>query len=473
MIAMTAAEIASAVGGAVITGSGAEVVDADVVVDSRAAEAGSLFIALLGERVDGHDFVERARDAGAVAALVSRPVPEAQLAQILVSDTQRALGDLAREVLARVRAHGRPRVVAITGSVGKTTTKDLLAQILADRGSVIAPPGSLNNEVGLPLTVLRATSQTRFLVLEMGADAPGNLTYLTSIAPPDVAVVLAVGRAHLQGFGSVEAVAGAKAELVLGLAPGGVAVLNADDARVAAMAGMARERGNEVVRFGLAGSSEQRELEAFDVALDPAGRAGFTLAAGASRAPVALGVIGEHHVSNALAAAAAALALGWDVDDLARALSSAKALSPHRMQVVERADGVTVLDDSYNANPESMRAALKALVALAGRTRRSVAVLGEMRELGEASRGEHDAVGRLAVRFNVGLLIVVGEGAKPIHSAAEHEGSWGEEAAFVPDLEAAQALLADELRPGDVVLVKASNGAGLYHLADRLTGAAS
>ena len=494
MIALTAAEIAAATGG-VLRGPAATtpalVVGGAVVVDSRDVEPGGLFVALPGEHVDGHDFAAAAVGAGAALVLAARDVTGTDgrvLPSVVVPDVERALGDLAREVLRRLRAAAQEpggsglRVVGITGSVGKTTTKDLLAQLCGSVGPTVAPVRSFNNEIGLPLTVLRADEQTRYLVLEMGASGPGHLTYLTGIAPPDVAVVLVVGQAHLGGFGGgVEDVARAKSEIVSGLLPDGVAVLNADDQRVAAMARLAP---GEVLTFGNAPAAT---VGARDAGLDRAGRATFTLVvrppadlddsvlrhlrAGERTAEVRLRLVGEHHVHNALAAAAAGLAVGLSVAEVAAGLSAADALSPHRMQVVDRPDGVTVVDDSYNANPDSVRAALKALAVLAGRERRSVAVLGEMMELGSASREAHDAIGRLVVRLNIGLTVVVGEGARAIRDGANHEGSWGDEVVLADDVDAAAAFLDAELRPGDVVLVKSSHDAGLWRLGDRLTQA--
>lgn len=492
MIAMTAAEVAAATGGRLHPEDldPATVVTGPVVVDSRQVEPGSLFVALPGEHVDGHDFAGAAVRAGATLVLGSRPVTHdgpddggpTALPVVVVDDVEKALGDLARVVLERLReAAVEPggtdlRVIGVTGSVGKTTTKDLLAQLCAAAGPTVAPEKSFNNEIGLPLTVLRADEQTRFLVLEMGASGIGHLTYLTDIAPPDVAVVLVVGHAHLEGFGGIEAVARAKAELVAGLAPDGVAVLNADDPRVLAMASQAP---GAVATFGTTAGADVR---AVDLRVDRAGRAGFTLDAGRvppvegddsrETAAVALRLVGEHHVHNALAAAAAGLAVGLPLADVAAGLSAADAISPHRMHVVERADGITVVDDSYNANPDSMRAALRALAVLAGRERRSVAVLGEMMELGEDARREHEAIGLQVVRLNVGLTVVVGSGALGIFAGAQREGSWGDEVVMVDDVDAATAFLARELRAGDVVLLKASNGAGLWRLGDLLTDAA-
>ncbi|MFD6176989.1 MULTISPECIES: UDP-N-acetylmuramoyl-tripeptide--D-alanyl-D-alanine ligase [unclassified Isoptericola] len=474
MIALTAADVAEATGGRLHAAAGTPVTG-PVEVDSRRVGPGSLFVALPGERVDGHDFARGAVEAGATLVLAARELEG--VPTVVVDDVQAALGELARAVLAHVRAAGDLKVVAVTGSVGKTTTKDLLGQLLADllpdgvspAEALVVPTGSFNNEVGLPLTVLRVTAATRFLVLEMGADGPGNIAYLTRIAPPDVGVVLAVGVAHVGKFGSVEAIAATKSEMVSGVVPGGTVVLNADDQRVAAMASLATPE-HTVTTFGTISSADVR---AVDVEVGGSGRARFSLvvggdAAGAGAAPVELRLVGAHHVSNALAAAAVVLALGGTVETVATGLSRATPVSPHRMAVTERPDGVTVVDDAYNANPDSMRAALRALAVMAGRTRRSVAVLGEMLELGDGSRAAHDAIGRLVVRLNVKLLVVVGDGAYHIHEGALQEGSWGEESVFVPDLDAARAVLAEALEPGDVVLVKSSLGSGLWELGDEL-----
>lgn len=477
MIALTAAEVAAATGGVLRPGAAdpATLVTGPVVVDSRRSEPGALFVALPGEHVDGHDFAAAAVEAGAVLVLAARALdgPAGPLPTVVVDDVEVALGALAREALVRLRAASELpggaglRVVAVTGSVGKTTTKDLLLQLLTAAGPTVAPVLSFNNEIGLPLTVLRADTATRFLVLEMGASGIGHIDYLTDIAPPDVSIVLVVGHAHLGGFGGIEAVQRAKQEIVAGLAEDGVAVLNADDPRVAAMAAVAPA---EVLWFGESGTADVR---AEGVTVDRTGCATFDLRTpdSATPLPVTLRLVGQHHVTNALAAAAGALAVGLDARDVAAGLSGADALSPHRMHVVDRPDGITVIDDSYNANPDSMRAALKALATVAGRDRRSVAVLGEMLELGPDARTEHEAIGLQVVRLNVGLTVVVGEGARGIADGALREGSWGDEVAVVADVDEAAELLAHELRAGDVVLVKSSQGAGLWRLGDLLVDA--
>lgn len=455
MIPLTLAEVARATGGSLDAADPAVVVAGEVVVDSRLVVPGSLFVAVRGEHADGHDFADRAVAGGAVAAVVERPTG---VPAVVVDDTVAALSRLARAV--REQLPDLP-VVGVTGSSGKTSTKDLLAQVLADLGPVVAPPGSYNNEIGLPLTVLRADAGTRALVVEMGARGRGHVAELCDTASPTVGVVLNVGSAHLGEFGSREAIALSKGEIVEALPADGTAVLNADDPLVRAM------RTRTAAHVLLTGESPDADVRAEEVRLDDAGRPSFRLVAPDGAAPVRLGLVGEHQVSNALAAAGAAHALGLPVATTAAALSAARPRSRWRMEVAETAAGVTVVNDAYNANPESVRAALKALVALA-RGRRTWAVLGEMRELGPAAGQEHDAIGRLAVRLDVSRLLAVGEGARAVHLGATHEGSWGDESAWVPDVDAAVAVLRAQLRPGDVVLVKASRAAGLERVAEAL-----
>jgi len=437
--------------------SGADpLVDGPVVTDSREASPGSLYIARIGEAMDGHQFVAAARAQGAVAALTSRPV--ADLPCVVVGDVQAAFVSLARALVER-NAH--VVVVAVTGSSGKTSTKDLLLSVLQRHGETVANVGSLNSEVGVPLTVCRITPTTAYLVLEMGARAIGHLDYLTRIAPPQIGVVLNVGTAHVGEFGSREAVGTAKAELVQALPATGFAVLNADDPIVSRMASQTRAHVIPV------GESAQATVRAVDISLDRQGRASFTLVTDQGSAAVALGLHGEHHVGNALAVAAVALTVGMPLQDVVTALGEARPLSRWRMEVHERADGVTIVNDAYNANPDSMRAALQAL-AVMGQGRRTWAVLGEMRELGSGSITEHEALGRLAVRLDVSRVVAVGEGTQPIDSGARHEGSGGEESIWVPDTDAAYELLRQQLAPGDVVLIKSSRDAGLRWLGERL-----
>ncbi|WP_084104252.1 UDP-N-acetylmuramoyl-tripeptide--D-alanyl-D-alanine ligase [Demequina sp. NBRC 110056] len=456
---VTAQWVANAVGGELAADVHASV--SSVIKDSRDAVDGALYAAFVGERVDGHDYAPQAFAAGASLALVSQPVPGPH---VLVEDVTAALGRLAAAYLALLRTEGDITVIGITGSNGKTTTKDLLAQVLPD---AIAPEGSFNNEIGLPLTVLRADATTRHLVLEMGASAPGDLAYLTAIAPLDIAVVLTVGSAHLGGYGSPEGLAEEKATLLDGLVPGGVALLNADDARVAAMAQrpVLGEDGRRTSTFGTAASAA---LRASAVTVDR-GRARFHVEAAGEAADAALTLVGEHHVTNALAATAVALERGLDLSRASALVGAARPLSPHRMALTERADGVWILDDSYNASPESMAAALRALKDVAT-TGRSFAVVGEMREMGESSRAGHEEVGLTVVRLRIDHLLAVGEGARPVYVSAVREGSWGDEAAYVATIDEARAYLDARLEPGDTVLIKASHGSGLWKLADELLG---
>ncbi|MCI3154746.1 MULTISPECIES: UDP-N-acetylmuramoyl-tripeptide--D-alanyl-D-alanine ligase [Streptomyces] len=469
MIALSLAEIAEVVGGQTHDIPDPSVlVTGEVVRDSREAGPGSLFVAFVGERVDGHDFAAQVVEAGAVAVLASRPVG---VPAIVVEDVQAALGALARHVVRRLGA----TLVALTGSAGKTSTKDLIAQVLRSKAPTVFTPGSLNNEIGLPLTALTATEETKFLVLEMGARGIGHIRYLTGLTPPRIGLVLNVGSAHIGEFGGREQIAQAKGELVEALPPaeeGGVAVLNADDPYVRAMASRTKAK---VILFG---ESDEADVSAENVRLTDSGQPSFRLHTPSGASDVTMRLYGEHHVSNALAAAAVAHELGMSADEIARALSEAGSLSRWRMEVTERPDGVTVVNDAYNANPESMKAALRALAAMgeASRARggRTWAVLGKMAELGDEALAEHDAVGRLAVRLNVSKLVAVGgREAAWLQLGAYNEGSWGEESVHVSDAQAAVDLLRSELRPGDVVLVKASRSVGLESVAQALleTGA--
>jgi UDP-N-acetylmuramoyl-tripeptide--D-alanyl-D-alanine ligase len=459
MIAMTLAEVAGLVDGD-LTGPSDALVTGKVTLDSRTVEAGDLFVAFAGERVDGHDFLGAAAAAGAVAALSSRP--DEALPTVVVADPVVALGRLAAAVHVRLTDQGL-RTVAITGSSGKTSTKDLLGQVLATAGPTVSPPGSYNNDIGLPLTVLSADADTRFLVLEMGSRGPGHIARLCGVARPQVGVVLNVGSAHLGEFGSPEGIATAKGELVEALAGDGTAVLNADDARVL---GMAPRTSARVLTTGTGPTADVR---AAGVSLDEAARPRFTLIAAGEEHPVALQVVGAHQVANALSAAGAALAVGMPPADVAAALSAAGARSRWRMEVTRREDGVTVVNDAYNANPESMRAALAALAGLAGERR--IAVLGAMAELGAGAGAEHERLGRDAAASGVDLLVAVGPDAVGIADGAAAAGRrGGEESVHVPDRAAARELLSEVLRPGDVVLVKASRSYGLELLAaDLLT----
>lgn len=428
MIPLSLARIAAVTGGTV-SGDPALVVTGPAYLDSRSPCSGGLFVAVAGERVDGHSFAAHAH-----AVLGSRPTCRPT---VVVPDPVVALGRLARHVVAAVA----PTVLAVTGSHGKTTTKDYLAALLPD---AVATKGNQNNELGVPLTAVRLQADTHFLVLEMGARGVGHLSYLCDIAPPHVGMVLSVGSAHVGEFGSLELTAAAKGELPAALSGDGVAVLNADDPRVAAMPTPAR-----VLTFGLRGDVTWR-----DVHLDRLARPSFSLGYAGTWQPVRLKQSGAHRVANACAAAAVALAVGEDLSSIAQRLSAVESISPMRMAVSQRDDGLIVIDDTYNASPESMRAALESLVSIGSqRAGRTVAVLGEMRELGTLSASAHAEVGAFAQALGVDILLTVGAAAHPAGSIA------------FDDPRSALTWLEVHLRPDDTVLVKASRAAGLDVIA--------
>ena len=451
MIALTLAEIADITGGWV-DGDASVRVRGPAFLDSRRVDRDGLFVAIAGEHTDGHQFATAAVGAGAAAVLGTRPTG---VPTVVVSDAQAALHLLAAQVLRRLRAqHPALRVVAITGSQGKTSAKDMLAAVLTDAAPTVATYQSFNNELGLPLTVLRADLQTRYLVLEMGARGVGHLAELCLVAPPDVSLVLNVGVAHLGEFGSQDMIARAKGEIVEALGPDGVAVLNLDDPRVAGMAPRTRGR---VRTFGRRSGAGLR-LESVEV--DDLGRPSFDLHHGQERIRVRLRLLGEHQATNAAAAAAVGLALGLSLHAIGASLGRIEALSPWRMELRERPDGLVVVNDAYNANPDSMRAALETLAGIGRRTgRRTVAVLGEMLELGDESDAEHGRVGDLVRELGIGLLIKVG------WSARRYGGADSPQATSVDE---AVELVRNNVVGTDVVLVKASRAAGLERVAAAL-----
>lgn len=465
MIALTLAEITAAVGGDLrVAGedSAETVVDGLVDTDSRSMVSGSIFVAKPGAETDGHRFVGPAVEAGAVLAIVEHVV-DVPVSQIVVPDAVAALADLAREVVGRVRARGDLRIIGITGSNGKTTTKNFLARILQDEGETVAPVKSYNNEVGAPVTMLRVTESTRYLVSEFGAAGPGSIAHLAGLVEPDVAVVLMVGMAHAGGFGGIEATAKAKSELVSAARVPGTAVLNVDDPRVSAMQEIATARGLNVVGFG---QSSAAAVRASDITVSAAGTS-CTIEIADQRLPLRLQVLGAHHVTNALAAIAAALVLGVAPAEAVARLETVEIAERWRMQPLGN-DRVRIINDAYNASPDSMAAALRTLAQISGPDERTVAVLGAMSELGESGGEEHDRIGLLAVRLNIRRIVVVGPEARRLYLAAVGEGSWDSEAVHLPDQDAAFEYLRGELRDGDRVLVKSSNSVGLRHLGDRL-----
>ncbi|MRH30224.1 UDP-N-acetylmuramoyl-tripeptide--D-alanyl-D-alanine ligase [Microbacterium sp. SYP-A9085] len=465
MIALTLTQIAHAVGGRLHT-AGADtaqtLVGGDVDTDSRQIRPGGIFVAKPGETTDGHLFVDAAVAAGAALAIVERPV-EAAVSQIVVPDAVQGLADLARDVVARVRALGRLRVVGITGSNGKTTTKNLLQRILQDEGETVAPRASFNNEVGAPLTMLRVTESTRFLVCEFGASGPGAIAHLAGLVDPDIGIVLMVGMAHAGGFGGIEGTVKAKSELVRAVRTGGLAILNHDDARVASMAAIAAERDIPVRWFG---TRDGADVRASGIETDASGTR-CTLTVDGQEMPLHLHVLGAHHVMNALAAVTAATALGVAPADAVARIQTVELAERWRMQPLG-SDRVRIINDAYNASPDSMAAALRTLAQITGPGERTVAVLGAMSELGEYAGEEHDRIGELAVRLRIQRIVVIGADARRLFLAAVGEGSWDDEAVWFATMDEAYEYLLTELRDGDRVLVKSSNSAGLRFLGDRL-----
>ena len=487
MMPMTVDEAVQALAGTLVTqGVPSDSVITSVVTDSRQVECGSLFVAIAGEHVDGHDFVSQVGEAGAAAALVDHAVPDATVPQIVVSDTVIALGQLAKANLERRRASGRPfTIVGITGSVGKTTTKDLLHALLETQGKTIAPVGSFNNDIGLPLTALKVSSDTRFLVAEMGANHMGEIANLATIARPDIAVVLKVGVAHLGEFGSVENIQQAKSEIIRALDQDGEAVLNVDDEHVVPMAELAP---GHVYWFG---QSERAQIRASKVRADAFDRASFelTLPQREVPVPVTLAIPGRHNVMNALAAITVAWRLGVPVERIVSVLAEQSSISPHRMAVSQlHRDGVsfTVIDDSFNANPDSMRAGIDGLAGWRANGSAGdgepfrIAVLGSMLELGGDEAELHRQIGAYAVESGIDAVIGVGsnkdrtldslagdivDGVR-VASEAQHRGVIARLVHHVDEADDYVMQLAREHAPS-VVLLKGSHASGLSALAAR------
>ena len=461
MIALTIAEIAEAINGQIVLGDPSQVVTQSADTDSRSLEKGGIFFAKLGEHEDGHRYLEQVAETAALA-VVSEPNLKLDLAQIQVADTVVALTELAKYVLNQVRAQGELQVVGITGSNGKTSTKNMLREILSRVGPTIAPRDSFNNEVGLPLTVLKLQKETKYLVLELGAAGIGSIAALASWCLPDIGVELKVGLAHAGAFGGVETTAQIKREMMPFIQK--VAVLNEDDPVVRLFEA---NPGVQRVGFGFAREADF-EIKSVDLSLS-----GTKLAISypdGEISEITLKMLGEHQAMNVSAALAVAHHLGVAKEVAIEAVSQMEMAERWRMQLIRRQDGVFVINDAYNASPDSMRAALQTLATLGRQGHRTIAVLGQMAELGEYSVNEHDQLGRLVVRYNIDQLYVVGEEAKLIHMGAMQEGSWDGESVFCETISAAFEAIHDKLSPGDIVLVKSSNIAGLRFLGDELAG---
>ena len=461
MIELTVAQIAKEISGQV-TGDENVFITGSVETDSRLIKDGGLFVAKPGEETDGHLFIAKAQQAGAVAAIVEKIMPGISIPQIQVEDSVLALGALAKFVLETIRKTTNLKVVGITGSNGKTTTKNMLRQVLEQVGATVAPIESFNNEVGAPYSILQTSYETKFLVVEMGAAGPGTIDYLAQIAKPNIGVVLKVGLAHVGEFGGIEATARIKSELVKALGDDAIAVLNADDGFVSEMAQLTKAKK---VWFG---TSADCEYSASNQTISLQGTSFEMHWQDGTSQTVKLQILGEHHVLNALATLAVCDLLGVPHELAVQALESMPLAERWRMQVLNRADGVTIINDAYNASPDSTKAALQTLAQLGRSGNRTIAILGEMAELGSFSREQHDAIGRIAVRLNIDQLIVVGQAAKLIHMGAEQEGSWGGESKFFDSIDEAFEHVRGMLRAGDLVLVKSSKSANLRHLGDNL-----
>ena len=459
MIQLSLAEIAQAISGLIVKGDPNVLVTGTVETDSRLVQAGSIFFARPGEVTDGHKFIGSAVELGAVAAVVDHEVADL-VAQILVPDVTAALGKLAKYVLERIREKADIKVIGITGSNGKTTTKNMLRAILSQVGPTIAPIESYNNEVGAPISILKSDFQTKYLVVELGAGGPGSIAYLADIAKPDFGVLLKVGLAHVGEFGGIETTSQIKGELAAALTVNDLFIGNADDGYVRDMVTDARQ-----VWFGTAPDAGYR---ATDLNLSIEGTNFEMHWPNGESQRINLQILGEHHVMNALAACAVADQLGLDHMQISAALEALPLAERWRMQLTNRADGVSVINDAYNASPDSTKAALQTLAQLGKSGRRTIAVLGEMAELGAFSREQHDAIGRIVVRLNIDQLVVVGEGAKLIHMGAEQEGSWGGESKYFDSIDEALAYVRGMLVAGDIVLVKSSKSANLRYLGDDL-----
>lgn len=461
MISLSLNEIAEAIS-AELVGDGSIVVSGSVETDSRNLSSGSLFVAKPGEVTDGHLFVAAAIEKGAVAAIVEHQLNE-DIPQLIVKDSVLALGLLAKYVVAKVKSLGELKVIGVTGSNGKTTTKNMLREVLSTAGETIAPEESFNNEVGAPYSMLRITQATKFLVVELGAGGLGSIRYLAQMCQPDIGIELKVGLAHAGEFGGIEVTEKIKAELVEELSAGGIALLNIDDERVKRMSETTKAK---VSSFGL---SDQADYSAANVNVSISGTSFTLLTPDGSKSEVQLQILGEHHVYNALAALATAELLGVDRTKAVHALGKMKLAEKWRMELNVSPNGLTVINDAYNSSPDSMRAALQTLAQLGRQTgKKTVAVMGEMAELGEYSAHEHDAIGRIAVRLNLGQVVVVGKAAKLIHMGASQEGSWDGESQYFDEISDALGYLREMLTGDEIVLVKSSKSANLRYLGDDL-----
>lgn len=459
MIQLRLSEIAKAVNGELLGTD--EIVNGSVETDSRLIKPGSIFIAKPGEMTDGHNFVEAAISSGAVGAIVERKL-DVLATQIIVANSVEALGRLAQFVIARLHEAGRLKVIGITGSNGKTSTKNMLRTVLQNFGNTIAPIESYNNEVGAPISMLKADFDTDYLVAELGAGGPGSIRYLAEMCEPDIGVVLKVGLAHVGEFGGIESTFQIKSELVRALSENAQVILNSDDALVSEMAKLTNAR---TTWFG---TNAEADVRASNSQVTLEGTVFDLQIMGEAYQKVSLKILGEHQVMNALATIAVVNVLGLDIHKALKALEEMNLAERWRMQLLPGPNGSFVINDAYNASPDSMRAALQTLATLGRQGHRTIAVLGEMAELGAESVAQHDEIGRLVVRLNIDQLFVVGQRAKLIHLGAMQEGSWDGESKFVESIDEALEQVRGLLGSGDIVLIKSSKSADLRFLGDAL-----
>jgi UDP-N-acetylmuramoyl-tripeptide--D-alanyl-D-alanine ligase len=456
MYDLTLGQVCEIVGGKLIGDSSIRV--SGISIDSRSSASGDLFAAIVGDRVDGHDYIDQAFSNGASALLTSRQVDGAQ---VLVPESPDAL-DPVIHAIAKLSAHVRSlmrgvEVIGITGSSGKTSTKDMIGQVLSHASPTHAPAGSLNNELGLPLTLLSAPRDVKFLVAEMGMRGLGHITHLCELAQPTIGVITNVGRAHIGEVGSIEGIAKAKSELVQAIKSSGVVVLNADDERVIAMRELIEAT---VFTYGFASAAD---IRAENLQLTAYGSYNFDLVYRGERIPASIPMLGEHNVLNALAAAAVGIAVGMEVTDIARALTTLKQMSKWRMEVHQIPGNVTIINDAYNANPESMTAALETLTAIPA-TGKTFAILGKMHELGNDSDAIHAQIANLAIELGVTQVLAVGEAAKAYGLPA----TMGQKSVWLPDFDSACDYIVNEVNSGDILLFKASRAEQFEVLADRI-----
>jgi len=460
MIRLSLGQIAHAINGELVNASAEHEVSGTVRTDSRLVAPGDVFFAKLGEHEDGHRYLESLLGVASLA-VVSSARPDLDIPQIRVVDTVTALSELAKFVLELVRPSGL-KVIGITGSNGKTSAKNMLAAITSRVGKTVAPQDSFNNEVGLPLTVLRLEPDTEFLILELGASGLGSIQQLANWTRPDIGIQLKVGMAHAGAFGGIEVTGQIKAEMMPYISS--VAILNEDDPIVR---DFSPEPGVRRLGFGY---SSEADLQLVRVGVTISGTTILLRYPDGEEQELTLRILGEHQAMNAAAALLAAHELGIERSLALEALANLEIAERWRMQPLKRKDGVLIINDAYNASPDSMRAGLQTLATIGRQGHRTIAVLGLMAELGDQTRAEHETVGRLVVRYNIDKLFVVGKEAKILHLSATQEGSWDGESEFFEKASDAIDAINAKLLPGDVVLVKSSNVSGLRFLGDELAG---